>query len=193
MNKRDQEIPRRNLALIGGRGCGKSALSRRILRANKHFTLFPLDALVRYEAGGKTIPEIVEERGWSGFRELEFEVVRKVGAFPGGALIDCGGGIVVDLDADGNEIYSERKVASLQEHGLLVYLQRDVDYLIAQIGDDPNRPSLSDNASFREIMQRRDPWYRQAADITIQCGTRSKRALTEEILFQFVDVCRGSP
>ena len=68
----------RNLALIGGRGCGKSSIAKRLARTNRNFMLFSLDALVRYEAGGSTIPEIVERDGWLGFRDREFEVVEKV-------------------------------------------------------------------------------------------------------------------
>ncbi len=177
--------PTRNLVLIGGRGSGKSALSRRILRANKHFSLFALDDLIRYEAGGRTVPQIVSAQGWAGFRELEYEVVRKVSAFPAGALVDCGGGIVVDLDDEGREVYSLRKVEALRAHGFIVYLQRDVEYLIDRIREDPERPALSDTASFREIMTRREPWYRQAADAVLECGTRSKKDLTREILDRF--------
>ena len=70
-----------NLALIGGRGCGKSSVGKRLARTNRNFMLFSLDALIRYESKAASIPEIVEARGWSGFRELEFEVVKKVSAF----------------------------------------------------------------------------------------------------------------
>lgn len=172
--------------LIGGRGCGKSSIARRIKRINKRFTLFELDALIRYEAGGMTIPELVRDQGWRQFRELEYRVVKQVSAFPSGALVDCGGGVVVDLDQDGNEVFSERKVEALKRNGLVVYVQRDIDYLLDKIAGDADRPPLSDNASFTEIMARRDPWYRQAADLVIKGKRHSKQALAERILTWFL-------
>jgi len=178
------ELPK-NLALIGGRGCGKSSIAKRLARSNRHFMLFSLDALIRYECGARTIPEIVAAEGWRAFREHEFEVVRRVSAFAGGALIDCGGGVVVDLDEDGREIYSERKVEALRRSSLVVYLARDVDYLLARIGDDPGRPDLSESESFRDIMARRDPWYRAAADHVLECDARSKTDLAREVLEWF--------
>lgn len=183
--------PTKNLVLIGGRGCGKSSIARRIRRSNKRFTLYELDALIRYEAGGLTIPELVDLHGWSHFREVEYQVVRKVAAFRRGALIDAGGGVVVDLDAAGNEVFSERKVAALRQHGLIVYLQRDIDYLLEKIAGDANRPPLSESASFVEIMERRDPWYREAADLVIKAGRRSKPELTRTILDWFVKTSSG--
>lgn len=186
-------IPTKNLVLLGGRGCGKSSISRRILRKNKHFSLFSLDDLIRYEAAGATIPEIVAQQGWRGFRELEYQVVRKASTFPAGALIDCGGGVVVDLDAQGREYFSERKVLALREHAEVIYLQRDVEYLLARIADDANRPSLSDSESFVDIMQRRDAWYRQAAHRVIACDRRPKRELVNEVLDGFFATGERSP
>ena len=174
-----------NLALIGGRGCGKSSVAKRLARTNRNFMLFSLDALIRYESGATPIPEIVEDKGWEGFRELEFEVVKKVSAFSSGALIDCGGGVVVDLDKAGQEVFSERKVSALKRHSLVVYLERDPDYLLSRIQDDTNRPSLSESESFLEIMKRRAPWYEQAADLILDCNDQDKSILAEEILEWF--------
>jgi shikimate kinase len=149
--------------------------------------LFSLDDLIRYEAGGLTIPEIVAAEGWSRFREREYAVVKKVSAFERGALLDCGGGVVVDLDENGEEVYSERKVARLREHGLVVYLRRRTSYLVERISGDANRPSLSDESSFRDIMKARHPWYRAAADFEIDCADLSKTQITQLVLAWFYD------
>jgi shikimate kinase len=174
-----------NLVLIGGRGSGKTSIARRIARTEKRFTWLSLDALVRYEAGGRAIPAIVEERGWGGFRALEREVVAKASAFDGGALLDCGGGVVVDVDAKGREVYSETNVRALRRRGRIVYLFREPEYLLKRIEGDPDRPALSTRDSFLEIMERRDPWYRRAAHHVIDCGDRGKREIAEEVLARF--------
>ena len=175
---------KKNLVLIGARGCGKSSLAKRLARVNRHFMLFSLDALIRYEANGAKIPEIVASEGWSGFRARELAVVEKVAAIEGGALIDTGGGVVVELDRSGAERYSARKVDALRRHGRIVYLHRPVDYLADRAESDGDRPSLGDEP-FREIMKRRDPWYRRAADHVIECGERSKTALARDVLAWF--------
>ena len=38
------------------------------------------------------------------------QATKKAASLPAFSLIDAGGGVLVDLDGDGNEIYSERKV-----------------------------------------------------------------------------------
>ncbi|MCW8884484.1 MAG: shikimate kinase [Motiliproteus sp.] len=183
--------PAKNLVLVGGRGCGKSSVGRRIKKLNKNFSLFELDALIRYEANGLTIPEIVDQHDWHYFRDLEYKVVEKVSAFESGMLIDAGGGVVVDLDENGNEHFSKRKVDRLKQHSLIVYLQRDTEYLINRIAGDSNRPSLSDTASFNEIMERRDPWYREAADLVFECGDRSKKQIAVELYEWFSKQTNG--
>ncbi len=129
-----------------------------------------------------TIPALVEARGWHVFRDLEAKVTEKVGALPGGALIDCGGGVIVDLDERGEEIFSERKIASLKRHGVIVYLERPLDYLIERIEGDSTRPSLSATKSFRQVMRRRAPMYERAADHVIRCKRRPKADLVDELL-----------
>jgi len=176
---------RLNLVLIGGRGCGKTSISKRVSLANRGFMLFSTDALIRYEAGGLTIPEIVEEHGWQRFREFEFEVLDKLAKMRAGVLLDCGGGVVVDLDEHGEEVFSERKVERLRADGLVVYLQRDHQFLADKIAGDANRPDLSETKSFLEIMERREPWYIRAAHHVIECGEASKDEIAAEILKLF--------
>jgi len=165
---------KKNLAIIGGRGCGKSSVCRRLFAHEKRFKLLSLDDLIVYEES-KSIPEIVAEHSWRYFREVEFRCCEKAAnAFQEFTLIDCGGGICVDLDEEtGEEIYSERKVNALKETAMIVYIKRDVDYLASKIAGDANRPSLSETNSFKEIMERRGPWYERAADLTLDGSLES--------------------
>lgn len=156
-----------------------------------------------------SIPRLVETHGWSHFRELEYQVCEKVAseaattAMEGGwALIDAGGGVVVDLDEDGNEVYSQRKVDVLKREGLgkVVFLKRDVGYLVNRTSGDSNRPSLSASRTFQEIMARRAPWYEAAADYVldatggaIEARVKSKRDITEEALAYFYGVAGELP
>jgi shikimate kinase len=185
MGTRHPELSR-NLVLIGGRGSGKSSLAKRIARENRHFMLFSLDALIRYEANGASIRDIVAREGWPGFRARELAVVQKVSAIPGGALVDTGGGVVVELDRDGRERYSAQKVDALRRHGRIVYLHRDVDYLVERSDEDADhRPALSNGESFEQIMKRREPWYRRAAHHVIECGNRTKGEIADAIVAWF--------
>ena len=52
-----------HLVLIGGRGCGKSSMCRRIAALDSRWQLFPLDTLIQYEAEGLSIAEIVAAHG----------------------------------------------------------------------------------------------------------------------------------
>ena len=83
------------------------------------------------------------------------------------------------------EIFSARKVEAIRSHALVIYLRRDPAYLLDRIGGDPNRPDLSENHSFLELMARREPWYREAADLVLDCGTRSKSEIVDAVLEWF--------
>lgn len=153
-----------NINLIGMRGVGKSNVARRLSVMAK-MPVMSTDALVEYETG-RTVVEFVADHGgdWRPFRDLEYHVLGKLAAMDG-LIIDCGGGIVVDLGPDGEEIYSERKVRRMRAIGPVVWLQGDIEQDSAAKSEaDPARPSLHASRTAIEIMERRRPWYEQAAD-----------------------------
>ena len=171
-----------NIALIGMRGAGKSKISRRLSALLKRDVLSS-DLLISYDHGAKSIPEIVAEQGgdWRKFRDMEFATLQKICALDGN-IIDCGGGIVVDLDNEGNEIFSDRKIALLRENSKIIWLKGDIKRLAQKVKDDPKRPSLSDTKSLEDVMKRRMPFYKKAADIVINIEDKSKKDLCDEVM-----------
>lgn len=156
-----------NVALIGPRGAGKSTVSR-LLSVATGWPVLSTDTLVSYETEGSRIPQIIADSGGSfaRFRELEYHVLSKAGRLHE-VILDCGGGIVVDLGERGEEQLSERKVSLLKEHALVFFLLPRLEDVANKIAGDEQRPSLG-SASPSEIHERRLPWYRRAAHYEIE-------------------------
>ncbi|MCG8426223.1 MAG: shikimate kinase [Chromatiales bacterium] len=168
-----------NIVLTGMRGAGKSSLSRRLSVLTK-WPVVSTDLLIQYEAKGKSIAQIVADNGWHNFRELEYQVVQKVAQL-NNVIIDCGGGIVVDLDTEGNEQYSSRKIDLLKQNGQIIWLKGDIARLAAKVKNDQERPTLDQLKSAEELMERRLPFYKEAADDVVNIEGKKKRQLSKEI------------
>jgi len=153
--------PEVNLVLIGYRACGKTsvgaALARRLGRP-----CLDLDQVLVAEAG-RSIAEIVAREGWPGFRRREKELV---GRYAGktGQVLAPGGGVILDPE----------NIRSLQENGVIIWLQAQPDTikerLSQDLGQQVNRPGLTEGDYLQEVervLAAREPLYRQAADIEI--------------------------
>lgn len=170
-----------NIVLIGPRGVGKSKISRALAKATGLPTV-STDSVIVYENGGVSIPKYVEKNGWKKFRELEYSVLKKLENAEG-IILDCGGGILFDLDRDGNEILSESKLALLRKIGRIILLEKDVQELIAKVEGDKTRPDLSKTKEYSEILTRRLPHYQKSAHFKIDTTDLRKEEITEKILF----------
>ena len=164
------------------RGVGKTNIARRLSFRTKR-PVMSTDILVEYETG-MPVSAYVGHHGWPAFREQEFEVVRKVTALDG-LIIDAGGGVVVDLDAEGHEVYSDRKVDLLRDNGYVVFLQGDVDRLAAKVQGDPDRPTLHTSRPAADVMRARMPFYETAAHWTIDVEGRHRANIADEIAERF--------
>lgn len=162
-----------NVVLIGYRGTGKSTVGK-VLAARLSRDLISTDAEIVRRAQ-QSIPEIVAQRGWDYFRDLESEVCR-----------DLAGRDQLVVDTGGGAILRPQNVNVLKMNGKLVWLTATVDTITKRIGGDTQRPSLTGAESFIEeiqsVLQERTPKYQAAADHAIATDGRSITQIVEEIL-----------
>ncbi len=152
-----------NIAFIGGRGAGKSRISRKFGKLSGRLCL-STDTLISYEAGGIPITKIVAQEGWKGFREREYQLLGKLARMQN-LVVDCGGGILVEAPESGAEERLSSRKLDLLKSCHVVYVKRDLNWLLEKASADLNRPDLP--GGYRELLERRLPWYEQAADFVL--------------------------
>ena len=147
-----------NIVLIGYRGTGKSAVGT-LVAERLGMTCVGMDARI-VEKAGMSIPEIVAQQGWPGFRDMESEVAREYAARDG-LVIDAGGGV----------IERPENVEVLRANGVVFWLKASVKTIVSRIQGDTQRPSLTGGKSFTdevaEVLERRTPLYQNAAHHSI--------------------------
>ena len=162
-----------SIALIGFMGTGKTAVGKLLAeKLDKEF--IGLDTLIEKKTG-KSIPEIFRQDGEIRFRELEIEVTREV-ADRKNAVIDCGGGIIL------NKINIDRLKGSC----VIVCLTASPAVILKRTsGDKDGRPLLSVTEQARqikELLKFRRPFYERAADITINTSRMSTDSVVGRII-----------
>ena len=123
---------------------------------------------------GVDIPLIFEKEGEAGFRKREAAIIDEL-TRKSRLVLATGGGAVL----------SKENRQHLQNRGIVIYLHSDIKHLLDRVGHDKNRPLLqtSDPAeTLRKIMQVREPLYRETADIIINTGQQSIRAVINIML-----------
>lgn len=161
-----------NVVLVGYRGTGKSVVAT-ALADRLGLSVVSLDAEIERSAG-VSIPELVEQSGWSGFRDLEQEVTARFAAGDG-RVIDCGGGVI------------EREVNFdvLRAAGPVVWLTATPATIVRRIAGDDQRPSLTGTKSFteevEEVLERRTPLYRRIAHHEVATDGRTVDQIAADI------------
>jgi shikimate kinase len=161
----------KNIYIVGFMGTGKTVVGRAL--AQKARVIFiDLDACIE-EKEKMTINEIFKTKGEEYFRRIEKETLLNA-AQQKGAVISCGGGIVVD---PGN-------MACMKETGICVCLSASPQEILKRIGVTTHRPLLHNGDPLERIqslMSARDSSYRQA-DILIDTTNLSIDEIVAAIL-----------
>lgn len=149
------ETSRKSIYLIGMRGAGKTTTGK-LVADLLGLSFIDLDSQLELEAK-QTIPEMIKESGWEGFREREIALLKKMmKEKPMDHVFACGGGIV--------EVPEGRKVLIdfHRSEGLVLLVQRDIDDVISYLQLDKSRPAYVDD--IRGVWERRKDWYLQCSN-----------------------------
>lgn len=161
-----------SIFLVGMMGAGKTTIGRAL--AQKLRRPFVDTDRVLVERTGVPIATIFEIEGESGFRRRESAVLAEVAAEPG-RVVATGGGIVLD---PGN-----REV--MRAHGTVVYLRARLESLWERLRQDTTRPLLATadpRQKLAQLLEQRDPLYREAAHLVVDTGPQSAANLVNRVV-----------
>ncbi len=149
------QLNSKNIVLIGMRGSGKTTVAKLLAKKlNKQY--IELDDMVVKKVG-LTIPEMIKKNGWNFFREKESEIAQEA-SLQSGKVISTGGGVVTKPE----------NIDALKKNGVFFFLNTSLEKLTKRIGNDSNRPFLT-NAKTRQeeivkLLAERETLYKRAAD-----------------------------
>lgn len=164
-----------NIFLVGPMGVGKSTIGKQL--AAKVGLEFKDSDLEIQKRTGVDIPTIFEFEGEAGFRKREQAMLDEL-TQQRGLVLSTGGGAV--LDATSRQHLTAR--------GVVIYLHCSPEQQFSRTQKDRSRPLLQTEnplAKLQELMDQRDPLYRQVADHIISTEKRNAASVTKEI-FQLV-------
>lgn len=163
---------KKNIALIGMMGCGKTTIAQELSRLIPDFECVDIDCEIE-KTSGKKISEIFLKHGENYFRMLENEKIFKVFS-EDNQVISLGGGAFED---------SENR-AIILKNSTVIYLKTSAEEIHNRIKQEFHRPLLSKSNTVErisEIMKNREPNY-QKADFTVITDCKTPEEISNEIL-----------
>jgi shikimate kinase len=164
-----------NIYLIGYRGCGKTSVARN-LASLLWWNWLDADPHLEQQAG-RSIREIFEAEGESGFRDHEARVVTELSLYSQ-LVVALGGGVVL----------REENRQTLKASGKCIWLKASPELLWSRIEADPTtserRPNLTSQGGIEEVVRllaERTPLYEQCADLTVETDHRAPFAIASTV------------
>lgn len=163
----------KNIVLIGYMGSGKSSVGRE-LQKKTNFKLLDSDQEIEKEQG-RIISDIFKEDGEAAFRKMEAEYLERLSKNSEKIILSTGGGMPI---AEGN---AERMKAV----GNVIYLKAKAETIYDRLKNDTVRPLLQNGdkmAIITEMLNKRSPFYENAASIVVETDGKNLEQVVEEIL-----------
>ncbi|ESQ11477.1 MAG TPA: shikimate kinase AroK [Chromatiaceae bacterium] len=160
-----------NIFLVGPMGAGKSTIGRQLAQS-LGYEFQDSDHEIQRRTG-VDIATIFEYEGEEGFRNRERQVIMDLAAREN-MVLATGGGVVL--------IAENRQ--QLAARGLVIYLHCSPEQQYARTARDRNRPLLDSDdpqQTLRDLMAKREPIYRQVADMVVSTESRGTASVVKEI------------
>ena len=170
-----------NVFLVGPMGSGKSTIGRQ-LAAALGLEFVDCDHAIE-EQTGATIALIFDIEGETGFRSRERAMIEQLTAREG-ILLATGGGAV--LDAQNRQW--------LRSRGRVIYLACSVAQQFERTRQSRHRPLLQapdPEARLAELLETRDPLYREVAHLVVNTDHRSVGAVVKELVRRLAPPASG--
>lgn len=170
--------------IIGMRGAGKTTTGHWIAQTlNRPF--IDLDTELE-NTEGITIPEMIKQRGWQGFRDAELNLLqRMIKERATGYVFACGGGVV--------EMPEARKLLTDYHKGKgnVLLVMRDIKQVMDFLQIDKTRPAYVED--MMGVWLRRKPWFQECSNIQYysQHAGSGALALPSEDFKRFLHVVTG--
>ncbi|WP_294800979.1 shikimate kinase [uncultured Eubacterium sp.] len=143
-----------NIVLCGFMGSGKTVVGKELAKI-LGVKFVDTDELIEEEQG-VAIKAIFATHGEDYFRDLEYEMCKKV-AEMNGVVVSTGGGAMT----------FKRNVDAIKEGSKVVFLDASFDVICDRIGDSTTRPLFQDKKKAKKLYDERKDKYLSAADYVI--------------------------
>ena len=160
----------RNIVLVGFMGTGKTAVTKEIAKRLNMKYISTDDLIEKKEK--RAIGDIFSQRGESYFRKVEKEIVKSA-SMTEGAVIDAGGGAVIDPE----------NVKNLKEKGIVICLWAEPEIILERTKRHGHRPLLNVKGplgKITELLEKRKPFY-ERADHHIRTTNLSVDEVADEV------------
>ena len=162
-----------NIILVGPMGSGKTTIGRR-LSESLNLDFFDSDHEI-IDTTGVSIDHIFDVEGEKGFRARESDVIKKLCNIPNIILATGGGTVLLEENRE-----------LIKNSGTVVYLSSSVDQILKRTAKSKTRPLLEKSNNRRktitEIIETRDPFYKEVASLIINTNEKKLNQVIDEII-----------
>lgn len=155
-----------NIVLCGFMGAGKTVVGKELAKImGRKFV--DTDELIEQEQG-MAIAAIFAARGEDYFRELEYEMCKKVAEMKN-VVVSTGGGAMT----------FERNVDAIKKGSKVVFLDASFNVICDRVGNASTRPLFKNRENAKKLYDERKEKYLKASDIVINGNMAARKTAAE--------------